>query len=234
MAKNGLDATSYRGWILNNIEIDEFTNLLFSEFVIGTPAFNLSQKGRDLYSYYEFKTIADYDKLKLDLIGSIPFSSFETYEKLKDGISNDIDMNFTNHPPVVLNEKIYMYAGSVRDNKFYKQYFITTGSTKGKNIDTIHSEALTKKNIVDVEKLFYHLRNGLAHGCFSAFEQNGNVYYIIQDESNDGIISARMVLEANTLQTWIDYLKVRKETISSSITTAEEQEIHEETEKEAS
>lgn len=234
MAKNGLDATSYRGWISSDIAIDEFTNLLFSEFVIGTPAFGLSQKGRDLYNYYEFRSTADYDKLKFDLIGSIPFSSFDTYEKLKDGILIDIDMNFANQPPTILSEKIYIYAGSVSDNKFYKRYFSTTVSTKGKNKETRQSEAITRKNTIEVEKLFYHLRNGLAHGCFSVCKQDEEVYYVIQDESNDGIISARMVLKANTLQSWIDYLKARKESISETTLIEGNVEQLEETEKVAS
>lgn len=234
MAKNGLDATSYRGWISNNIEIDGFTNLLFSEFVIGTPAFNLSQKGRDLYEYYEFKTIAEYDQLKIDLIGSIPFVSFETYEKLKDGISIDTDINFSNQIPQVLVEKIYIYTGTISDSNFYKRYFKSSVSTKGKDKSTIKAEATGRKNTVEIEKIFYHLRNGLAHGCFSAFEQNGDIYYVIQDESNDGMISARMVLKENTLQTWIDYLKDRKETISTPRIIMKTEDKLKKTEKEAS
>lgn len=230
MAKNGLDATSYRGWISNNIEIDGFTNLLFSEFVIGTPAFDLSQKGRDLYGYYEFKTIAEYDQLKIDLIGSIPFVSFETYEKLKDGILIDTDINFSNQIPQILVEKIYIYTGTISDSNFYKRYFKSSVSTKGKDKSTIQAEAMKRKNAVEIEKLFYHLRNGLAHGCFSVFEQTGEVYYVIQDDSNN-LISARIVLKQATLQLWIDYLKARKETVGAHTEVVE---ICEDEKKEAS
>lgn len=233
MPKKGLDATSYRGWIASNIEIDEFTKQLFSEFVLGTPAYNLSQKGRDLFEYYEFKTIPDYDKLKSDLIGAIPFSAFETYEKLENGIIGDADINFSNQLPAALIEKIYIYTGNVSDNNFYKQYFKTSVSTKGKDKSTIQSEATGRKNTIEIEKLFYHLRNGLAHGCFSAFEQNGDVYYIIQDESGD-VISARMVLKASTLQAWMDYLKARKESISVISIIGKNGEKLEEAEKVAS
>lgn len=233
MAKNGLDAKDYSGWIINNIEIDEFTKQLFSEFVIGTPAYNLSQKGRDLYEFYEFKTIADYDKLKSDLIGAIPFYTFETYEKLGNGIIGDTDINFSIQPPVLWIEKIYIYTGTISDNNFYKQYFKTLVSTKGKDKATIQAEAAGRKNTIEIEKLFYHLRNGFAHGCFSIFEQNGDVYYVIQDESGD-VISARMVLKASTLQAWIDYLKARKESISQTTIIEENMEQQEKAEKVAS
>ena len=91
-----------------------------------------------------------------------------------------------------------------------------------------------RKNTVEIEKLFYHLRNGLAHGCFSSFKQNGEVYYIIQDESKDDMISARMVLKRKTLQSWIDYLKDRKENISSPAAFAENEAKLEEIKKVAS
>lgn len=53
----------------------------------------------------------------------------------------------------------------------------------------------------------------MAHGCFLSIERNSEVYYIIQDESTDGIISARMILKQDTLQKWIDYLFQRERTI---------------------
>ena len=230
MAQNGLEATAYRGWISTNIEIDEFTRQLFSEFVIGTPSFDLSRKGRDLYTYYEFKTIADYIKLKNDLVGSIPFYPFETYEGLKNGIIADQDIGLRDKFTANLVEKIYIYTGSVSDSKFYQRYFKLHVSTKGKTMKTIQTEALDRKNIVEIEKLFYHLRNGLAHGCFSVFEQNGDTYYVIQDESSNSI-SARIVLKQTTLQIWMDYLRTRKETISTSSGTMV---ISEEEKKEAS
>lgn len=76
MAKNGLDASGYRGWISDSIEIDEFTNKLFSEFVIGTPAYGLSKKERGFYEYYKYKNMSDYEQLKSNLVGSIPFFVF--------------------------------------------------------------------------------------------------------------------------------------------------------------
>lgn len=120
MAKKGLNATDYRGWIQNDIEIHGFTTQLFSEFVIGTPAFGLSKKGRDLYEYYKYNVITDYNKLKKDLVGEIPFNSYETYEILKQEITKDDNMNFKNDISDALVEAIYIYSGAVLIVNFIK------------------------------------------------------------------------------------------------------------------
>lgn len=71
MAKEGLNATGYRGWISQDINVDSFTSKIFSEFVLTTPAYGISVKGRNLYDYYGFCEPGDYVRLKNDLIGKI-------------------------------------------------------------------------------------------------------------------------------------------------------------------
>lgn len=67
-----------------NIHIDDFTKILFEEFVLGTPAFDMSEKGRSFYEYYKYKKIDDFYKIKCDLIGNIEFNHMETINELNE------------------------------------------------------------------------------------------------------------------------------------------------------
>lgn len=215
MSKPQIDVTEYRQWISKNIDIDTNTALLFSEFVLGTPAFGLSKKERNFYDYYQFQSITDYTQLRTDLLGKIPFKTCETYKNLENELLTDNTINFSATIPDELTEKIYIYTGYPSSSKFLKNKFNLDSSTKGKKKIEIHDSTTEKKDAVAIEKLFYHLRNGLAHGGFSTLTKNNELYYIIQDESSNGFISARMILKLNTLLSWIEYLKNRKKTIET-------------------
>lgn len=212
MAKNGLNAANYRGWIDETINIDERLNRIFSNFVIGTPAFDLSKKGRGLYDYYEYQEVSDYKILQNDLISGIEFNFHENYEQLKNAIIVDNFFDFKNELPDILKEGILIYSGSNNDSKFYNEYFKDENySAKGKHKEQILSNSECKKIAVAIDKLFYHIRNGFAHGCYTYKEQNQERFYIIQDENKDKFISARIILKESTFEKWIYYFQKRKE-----------------------
>lgn len=193
----------YRGWISRDIDIDVFTNQIFSELVLGTPAYNRSSKGRDLYDYYAYHNPGDYASLKQDLFGEVDFHSFSAYKDLRTEMLKNKNANFCNALPEILQETIYIFRGDVYKNKFCKNYF--------SQVATVARGQRKKEmeNICDVERFFFHLRNGFAHGNFAIVEKSGKRYYVIQDESN-GQISARIILKQDTLQKWISYLYKRK------------------------
>lgn len=124
-------------------------------------------------------------------------------------------MCFSSTAPERLVEKIYIYTGRVSDSKFYKEQYKTAASTNGKSSMEIQSEKKAKETAVAMDKLFSHIRNSFAHGCFSVVDYRNERYYILQDESND-YISARMILKKDTLQSWIACLHDRKAEISAS------------------
>jgi len=222
MAKNGLDASNYRGWIDKTIEFSHDLSILFSEFVVGTPAYGLSAKGRSLHDYYNYDSISDYDQLKKEMLSSVDFQPFEKYEELKKALINHNILSFSNKVPLTTDEYVYIYVGTVSDSKFYQAYFKgETNINKGKKNEIRQQEALQRRITVAVDKLFYHLRNALAHGYFVRFDQDDTKMIVLQDESNDGSISARMVLKMDTLKEWIEYLKMRKTAINNNKNTGE-------------
>lgn len=209
MAKNGLEATTYRGWIDANIEIDEDLKILMSEYVIGTPAYGLSKKERGLYNYYRYDNLSDYILLQKDLLEGIAFNYFETYEKLKDALLLDDDINFSSKLPEQLIETIYIYIGDTYNSKFYKAYFKSEDSQKGKKKSEISEVSEQKKVAVAIDKLFYHMRNSLAHGCFALVQQDKR-FIVLQDETEDPFVSARIVLSVDRVKKWIKYLVERR------------------------
>lgn len=63
--------------------------------------------------------------------------------------------------------------------------------------------------------LFYHLRNGFAHGRFCIFKYKREYWFAIEDVTNQGKgnstdtrrVSARIVLKNSTLRKWIKLIK---------------------------
>ena len=209
MATDGLKADSYREWITKSIEIDDFTNILFSNFVVGTPAFGTSKKERNLYDHYGFINEMDYDKLYHDLFdGVAEFHSVPKYSDLKDKILHHAWLNFVTMPETV-SECCYFYSCDKGNDKLYKAKFINK-STKGMKQEEKSNLSKAKEKLVVINQFFSHIRNGFAHGCFSIKMQKEECYYIIQDESPNGFISARIVLLKTTFEKIINYLDERE------------------------
>lgn len=214
MAKHGLEAQYFRNWIDDSITVEGMLGTILSEFVIGTPAYNISRKGRDLFLFYNLNMMSKYQALKDELIKDLDFKSFEKYELLKDALINNPQVLF-NVIPDTLEEAIYMYIGNITDNKFYKNYFKTTAgeetTEKKKTREEITACASLKRSVVETERIFAHVRNGVAHGCFAICRKGTEAFYIIQDETPDGVISARIIISEKRLERWLVLLENTKD-----------------------
>ncbi len=210
MAKaQGLDATNYRAWISQDIMIDETLRKLFELFVLGTPSFGLSKKGRDLYTYYLFNKTEEYETLVANMTYGITEVCFaETYEELKNVMLTHQWIGFQELPQG-LSEAIYVYVGNLSGNDFIREYFPETGDQKGKTNEQKKQDANKRKKILYAERIFYHLRNAFAHGSYSIQNSAGGEYLILQDERR-GYISARLVLKCSTLIRWHQILSKNK------------------------
>ena len=214
MAKKGLKTDKYNAWIDRNIEIDDELKTIIQEYVLGTPSFGISRKGRDLYSYYGYKTISDYELLFDELVDGIKKENLffaSTYEDLGQKIASHSWLCFMDFPSDV-EEAIFIYAGEDKYDKLYKEYFIGMPpvESKGKRNEARSSEKEQRMKIVYVNKIFYHIRNSLAHGGIGVFEDQEDTYFLFQDEDNDGFLSARLVLEGKRLHKWIELLESRR------------------------
>lgn len=58
-----------------------------------------------------------------------------------------------------------------------------------------------------LNSIFYHIRNSLAHGRFNIIEQNNDWIFIMEDINLHKKVSARMILRKSTLLDWIAIIK---------------------------
>lgn len=226
MAKDGLKAAEYSGWIDNNISIDERIQTIIENFVIGTPAEGLSHKGRSLYSYYYWQTEADYSKLYCELTSELSDVIFaDTYDQLKDKLGSHSWLGFKAFPTDV-TEAIYLYVGKYNEDDLYKTHFshLPKIDPKGLTNEQRKSKAESRELIARVDKIFYHLRNSIAHGSYGIWEGE-ETFFIFQDESKDHFISARMVLKEERLLKWIEILQSRHAMIDTNDRIANEEAV---------
>lgn len=211
----GLQAEGHSRWIDRGIAVDDDTKILVEEFLVGTPSCDLSRKGRDLFGFYKYTQVEDYMTLWNALVERVSDTAlFKKYQDLGESLLSHDWLGFTNLPKRI-SEAIYLYISDNERDKLYRRYFsdLPPVENKASNKDRKRA-AEQKKTIVQVNQLFYHLRNSLAHGCFSKLKQDNEVFYVFQDENKDHFISARMVLSRSTLMKWIALLKDRKGSIA--------------------
>lgn len=77
-------------------------------------------------------------------------------------------------------------------------------ATDGNTLLKDKKKALVKDKYLQVDALFRHLRNAIAHGAFQIKEMHpGRRICVFQDASNSGDLSARLVIKEKTLREWI-------------------------------
>ena len=58
-----------------------------------------------------------------------------------------------------------------------------------------------------IESIFCHIRNSLAHGRFQIYKRNDIVLYVFEDCKKNGLLTARMILKESTLLKWIEIIQ---------------------------
>lgn len=77
-------------------------------------------------------------------------------------------------------------------------------ATDGNTLFKDKKKTLIKDKYLQVDALFRHLRNAIAHGAFQIKEVNsGKRVCVFQDASNSGDLSARLVIKEETLRGWM-------------------------------
>lgn len=201
MANNGLKADNYSGWIDKSITIDKELNRIISNYVIGTPGFDCSSKGRDLYSFYGIQTGEGFKQLLSELLNGHEVIHCEDYESVRLALLSDPRKCFSNELPQNVEEWLCYYIEKPSEGKFYQALL---PELQGQGDSTWSAE--DKKAIVKVEMLFRHIRNSFAHGLFTFVSKKNERFYILQDENKQHYISARMIIKHSTLKRWTEIL----------------------------
>ncbi len=210
MAKDGLPAAEYSEWIDEDISVDNKIKEIIEEFVVGTPAQGLSRKGRNLHDYYHIESEMEYKLLYDEMIAGVnDVFCAETYATLAKELKNHSWLGFSSFPQEV-EEAIYIYVGNYKNDELYKAHFshLTPITSKNSTNDERHAQAEPREIIARVNKIFYHLRNSIAHGSYGIFEGE-ETFLIFQDESKEHFVSARMILKEERLFQWIKLLETK-------------------------
>lgn len=208
MAIDGLYAKNYSNWITQETSIDPITKSFIEFYAIGTPAYKLSWKGKNLYSYYGYQQLQDYLDLFKKICEGLDHTIFaSTYGELKAYLLKNRSLCFSSAPTEVI-EAICIYVGDYKENEFFKDYFSSlTVTSKGKSNSERQKKADDNKVISYINRLFYHIRNSFAHGGYTILENEQESYYVFQDVGHNDIISARIIVSETRLNDWMETLK---------------------------
>lgn len=223
MAKDGLLASVNSGWIdRSDYRIDSFTVEMFENFVLGTPSVDISEKGRDLYTVYSLIEPSSYKLLWKKLTDGISECLIgKSAKEVKELINKSTILNYSTIPAKLTEAICIQVPEAYQADELYRKHFLTLPaiSSKGKNNIDRHKDAEERRTVSYVNRLFRHIRNSLAHGRFAIADSEGDEYYILQDVSNQGEVSARMIIRQSRLKEWMSLLK--QNNLLAEIETAE-------------
>lgn len=210
----GMSASGNDGWINKKcFSIDGFIRDLFEAFVVGTPAYGLSAKGRDLFVQFDMTTPYEFKKMWDGLrAGIIECFTGTTRKEVKDQIKGSAVLNF-NHAPTVLSEAMAIFIGNkYQDDELYKAYFTsaTACSTKGKSKQEIQKDSEEKWSVAYVDKLFRHIRNSLAHGRFLVLNNEEGQEFIIFEDVFQNEITARILITRSRVEKWMKLFEIQE------------------------
>lgn len=89
-----------------------------------------------------------------------------------------------------------------RETKSQVREFVKRLSESNKGLKNQKKELIQVK-FSQVDSLFRHIRNALAHGAFRFVRVGNEEYVIFQDANKEGMMSARIVLKLARLESWI-------------------------------
>lgn len=173
------------GWFVNSINnefiTDNYRSILHF-YIVETLCDSLSYKGKSVKSLGWSKNVWKKDKLKKLLISIIA-------EKRK-------------------NDEFLFYAKKIFDIKTgVKLLGMEKGFHRG-----IQEKILVYKmpKYSQIESIFYHIRNSLAHGRFQIYKRNDSVVYVLESgfkKEDDLELRARIILKEETLIRWMEIIR---------------------------
>lgn len=193
-------------WIENNImSLEGIPRFIFDEFLINTPALEVSARSTGFIDRFRIKDSDDAEVLFRELTEGIEV--FTSSKLLFASSSDEI-------------ERILIENGLL-DGEFWKkgEFIIFTIPSETKRQVKALVEELSHSNVglkdqkqkliqnklQRVDALFRHIRNSLAHGAFQVVAVDGVDMMILQDGSSSQAIrqiSSRMVVSMNRLANW--------------------------------
>ena len=191
-------------WItsLDTADID-FVQFLLKEFLINSPALEVSARSEGWITRFGINDSDDAETLFGSLTDKLRCftSDKQRFAANSDEVERLLNKYrclsgpFWNENPFI----VYTILNDVR-----KQVDIAiTNSTEKNSVLKESKKKLVKAKYQQVDALFRHIRNALAHGSFQPkLIDSRHRVCIFQDSSTSGDLSARMVIGEETLRHW--------------------------------
>ena len=185
----------------------DFVQFLLREYLINSPALEVSARSKGWITRFGIKDSDDAEILFDSLTENLTIltsnkqrcasSSTEVERLLVD--NNCLNGSFWNNKPFVVytipNEAKSQVATAI------------SNSTENNSALKESKKKLVKAKYQQVDALFRHIRNALAHGSFQPKRiASRHKVCIFQDSSNSGDLSARMVISEEMLRSWASQL----------------------------
>ena len=179
---------------------NEDMQMLFEEFLIGSPAIGTSLLSQDFIDGQHVNTTAVAIALRDKLVGDIPYKSFVSSSGLCEHVATLV----------------------ASDASIWKQgefaYFCLSFSKKAEekikglrdysqaDVAGVGDEAaeIVLQRFKEVDALYRHLRNSLAHGGFKVVETETGAGLFTHDFNTSGNLSAVMFLKIERLRKWVE------------------------------
>ena len=185
----------------------DFVQFLLREYLINSPALEVSARSKGWITRFGIKDSDDAEILFDSLTENLTVltsnkqrcasSSTEVERLLVD--NNCLNGSFWNNKPFV----VYTIPNEA------KSQVATAISNSIENNSALKEskKKLVKAKYQQVDALFRHIRNALAHGSFQPKRiDSRHKVCIFQDSSNSGDLSARMVISEEMLRSWASQL----------------------------
>ena len=192
-------------WFSTDTPFEDFQKYV-EFFLINTPALETSYRSEGWITRYKINESDTIDALFYLLTEDINYyhSENDNFATTSRDLVEILKMKNKLHGEFWEGQDFIIFTPS---HKEYEQ--INELVEQKKIVDPLlefNVKRIFKYRFKQLNSLFTHIRNALAHGAFAKKQTKKGYKYIFQDYNSQGNICARIVIKEQTLNRWIDTL----------------------------
>lgn len=201
MAQETSSDICFDRWVSkNDFVISDEVKCLFEWFVLGTPAIGVSKRSEGFIKYISITTTLDAESLfsyltdneKIEITVFDASSDLESAVKAKEMVRSEF-----------WEEGEFVYFVRTENEEANKQIKELEEYRSAEQSALMHEQtSIIKRRFFNIDALFRHMRNALAHGCFVEFDRQGSVSYFMFDINQYGKLSATISISFSRLRSW--------------------------------
>ena len=204
-SKNGAPSLDTSSWVrTGDIKLSEEAVCLFEWFVLGTPAIGVSKRSEGFIRNAHIHTTLDAEALFSSLSNqAAPIRVFDKSAELRTEVEKleQREKDFW-----IDGEQILIVKGdssSATDEIKQLPEYQRAKTSALKNEQT----SIVIRRFLNIDTLFRHIRNALAHGCYFEFELSGKPAFFLFDINQYKELSAVISITFSRLQHWHNHLE---------------------------